>query len=70
MYELYKPTIRGSGLQSGSTVTINGKSASVTFKGANTLLAVTPSLTPGSQQITITNPNGETVSLDAAFLAN
>jgi hypothetical protein len=42
----------------------------VTFKDANTLLAVTPSLTPGSQQITITNPDGESVSLDAAFTAN
>jgi hypothetical protein len=63
-------TIRGSGFQSGATVTISGKSASVTFKDANTLSVVTPSLAPGSQQITITNPDGETVSLDAAFLAN
>ncbi len=63
-------TIRGSGFQSGSTVTINGKSTSVTFKDANTLSVATPSLTPGSQQITITNPDGETVSLDAAFLAS
>jgi len=63
-------TIRGSGFQSGSTVTINRKSTSVTFKDANTLSVATPSLTPGSQQITITNPDGETVSLDAAFLAS
>ena len=41
-------TIRGSGFQSGATVTINGKSTSVTFKDANTLLAMTPSLTPSS----------------------
>jgi len=63
-------TIRGSGFQSSSSVTINGKSASVAFKDANTLSVATPSLTPGSQQITITNPDGESVSLDAAFLAN
>ncbi len=63
-------TIRGSGFQSASTVTINGKAASVTFKDVNTLLVVTPSLAPGSQQIAITNPDGETVSLDAAFIAN
>jgi IPT/TIG domain-containing protein len=62
--------IRGSSFQSGANVTINGKSTSVTFKDANTLLAVTPSLTPGSQQITITNPDGESVSLDAAFTGN
>jgi hypothetical protein len=63
-------TIRGSGFQSATTLTINGKAASVTFHDANTLLVVTPSLGPGSQQITITNPDGETVSLDAAFIAN
>jgi hypothetical protein len=63
-------TIRGSGFQSATTLTINGKAASVTFKDANTLLVVTPSLTPGYQQIAIANPEGETVSLDAAFIAN
>jgi hypothetical protein len=63
-------TIRGSGFQSATTLTINGKAASVTFKHASTLLVITPRLTPGSQQIAITNPDGETVSLDAAFIAN
>jgi len=63
-------TIRGSGFQNGATVAINGKTASVTFKDASTLSVVVPSLTPGSQQITITNPDGETVSLDASFTAN
>jgi hypothetical protein len=51
-------------------VTIAGKSATVTFKDSNTLSVVTPSLTPGPQQITISNPDGESVSLDAAFTAN
>jgi hypothetical protein len=63
-------TIRGSGFQNASTVTINGRAASVTFKDVNTLLVVTPSLIPGSQLIAITNPDGETVSLDATFVAN
>jgi len=63
-------TVRGSGFQSATTLTFNGKGASVTFKDANTLLVVTPSLAPGSQQIAITNPDGETVSLDAAFVSN
>jgi IPT/TIG domain-containing protein len=63
-------TIRGSGFQSAATLTINGKSASVTFKDANTLLVTTPSLSPGPQQIILTNPDGETVSLDAAISAN
>ncbi len=63
-------TIRGSGFQSATTVTINGKSASVSFKDSNTLLVVTPALAPGPQQITLTNPDGETASLDAAVIAN
>ena len=63
-------TLRGSGFQSASTVTINGKPASVTFRDANTLSVVTPALSPGLQHLSITNPDGETVSLDAAFTAN
>jgi hypothetical protein len=63
-------TIRGSGFQSTTKVTIAGKSTTVTFKDANTLSVMTPSLTPGPQQITISNPDGETVSSDAAITAN
>jgi len=63
-------TIRGSGFQSVSAVAINGKAATVTFKDVNTLSIVTPALSAGPQQITITNPNGEKVSLDAALTAN
>jgi hypothetical protein len=63
-------TIRGSGFQAATTLSINGKAATVTFKDASTLLFVTPALTPGAQQITLTNPDGETVSLDAALIAN
>ena len=37
---------------------------------ANTLSFLTPALSSGAQQVVITNPNGETVSLDAAFIAN
>jgi len=62
--------IRGSGFQSATTVSINGKTAAVTFKDINTISVVTPSLTPGPQRITITNPDGETTSLDAAITAN
>jgi hypothetical protein len=60
----------GSGFQSVTTLAINGKAASVTFKESNTLLVVTPARTLGPQQITLTNPDGETVSLDAALFAN
>lgn len=62
-------TIRGSGFQSGTTLSIGGKLAAVTFKDMNTLTFSTPSLSTGPQQIVLTNPNGESYSLDAAFLA-
>jgi hypothetical protein len=36
----------------------------------STLLVVTPTLTAGPQQITITNADCESVSIDAALIAN
>jgi hypothetical protein len=63
-------TIRGSGFQSGATVSIGGKAAATTFVDINTLTVVTPFVTPGPQQITITNPNSDSYTLDAAFTAN
>ena len=63
-------TLRGSGFQSGATVTISGKSATANFVDMNTLTVTTPLLTAGPQQILITNPNGDSYTLDAAFIAN
>jgi len=39
----------------------NGKAATISFKDMNTLTVVTPSLAAGSLQLTITNPDGESV---------
>jgi hypothetical protein len=36
----------------------------------NTLTVLTPGLAVGTQRVSITNPDGETISLDAAFTAN
>jgi hypothetical protein len=63
-------SLRGSGFQNGITATINGKTANAIFKNSNTLSLLVPALSPGAQQLTLTNPDGETVSLDAAFTAN
>ena len=63
-------TIRGSGFVSGVSLSINGRAATVTFKDVNTLSVIVPALTTGPQQIIITNPDGESVSLDAAITAN
>ena len=62
-------TLRGSGFVNGTKVTLGGKSANVTWKDMNTLTFATPAVSPGLQQLVLTNPDGETVSLDAAFLA-
>jgi hypothetical protein len=62
-------TLRGSGFVSGTQVTLGGKSAQVTFKDMNTLIVATPTLSPGPQQIVVSNPDGESVSLDAAYTA-
>ena len=61
-------TIRGSGFQSGTMATLGGKVVTVNFKDKNTLTFTTPALTSGAQQLVLTNPDGESVSLDAAFV--
>ena len=63
-------TIRGSGFQSGAMVSIGGKSAAATFVDINTLTVTTPALSPGPQQLLITNPDGETATLDDALTVN
>jgi hypothetical protein len=63
-------TIRGSGFLSGVTVSIGGKSANATLVDMNTVTVVSPALTSGPQQLILSNPNGESASLDAAVIAN
>ncbi|HTB92396.1 MAG TPA: IPT/TIG domain-containing protein, partial [Candidatus Sulfotelmatobacter sp.] len=62
-------TIRGSGFQSGTTVTLGGKTVAAVFKDKNTLTLTTPALSSGAQQLVLTNPDGESVSLEGAFVA-
>jgi len=62
-------TVRGSGFLNGTTATLGGKPASVTIKDINTMILTTPAMSTGAQQLVLTNPGGETVSLDAAFSA-
>jgi hypothetical protein len=61
--------VRGSGFQSGITATLGGKSASVSLTDGNTLILTTPAMSAGPQQLVLTNPDGESVSLDSAFAA-
>jgi hypothetical protein len=63
-------TLRGSGFLSGASITIAGKNAFVTFVDVNTLKFTTPAMAGGAQGIVVTNPDGESYALDAAFLAD
>jgi hypothetical protein len=63
-------TVHGSGFVSGITATIGGKNAAVTFMDASTITITSPAISSWPQRLTLTNPSGETTSLDAAFMAN
>lgn len=60
-------TVRGSGFQTGTTVTIGGKTATAVCLDANTLQVTVPANAPGAAQIILQNPSGETYSLDAGL---
>jgi IPT/TIG domain len=62
-------TLRGSGFVSGITATLGGKSATLSLTDMNTLILTTPAVPTGPQQLVLTNPDGESVSLDPAFQA-
>jgi len=63
-------TIRGSGFRPGASVTFSDSPASTSFIDANTLQVLTPALPAGLARITVTNPGGDSYSLDAAYTAN
>jgi IPT/TIG domain len=63
-------TIRGSGFQAGIKVAVGGKPTMATLVDMNTLTVVSPAVPTGPQQLTLTNVNGETVTVDAAVIAN
>jgi hypothetical protein len=60
--------IRGSGFVQGLTAVLDGKPASVTFVDADTLQVTVPTLSPGSVQIQLQNPDGAAYALDNAFV--
>jgi hypothetical protein len=60
-------TLRGSGFQSGATVSFGTVQASSTLVDSNTLQAVVPTLPPGPVRLAIKNPDGHQYSLDDAY---
>jgi YVTN family beta-propeller protein len=63
-------TIRGSGFQIGAAVKLGTTSVPNTVADENTIQLTTPSLPVGPVRITVTNSNGSSYGLDAAFTAN
>lgn len=64
-------TIRGSGFESGSTVSFGSTGSTVSYVDSATLQAILPSSLPrGPVQVTVTNPDGSHYALDAAFAVN
>ena len=62
-------TVRGTGIVSGTSVTANGIQAVVSYVDSSTLQVTIPATAqPGATQLVLTNPDGSTFSLDAAFL--
>lgn len=56
--------VRGSGFDSGTTATVGGVAASVTFTDENTLKLTIPAAASGSQDIVLTRSDGETYTLE------
>lgn len=60
-------TLRGSGFTAATTVSLNGANATVTYVDSDTLTVTAPQNAAGAARVTVSNPNGDTYSLDAAF---
>jgi hypothetical protein len=62
-------TIRGSGFESGATVSFGDVLATATYVDADTLQVIVPAMSPGPVRITVTNADGGKYSYDALFTA-
>lgn len=63
-------TIRGSGFSTGAAVSFGGANATAVVTYPNTIQVMTPSGSVGPVRIIITNPDGKSYLLDAAFTYN
>ena len=61
--------IRGSGFAAGITAQVGGQSAKVTFTDENTLTLTMPSVPSGIYNLTLTNLDGSTYTLQSAIQA-
>jgi IPT/TIG domain len=61
-------TLRGSGFQTGITVSVGGAQVSASFVDSSTLTFTTRAGTAGGAQVVLENPDGTTYKLDAGFI--
>jgi hypothetical protein len=59
--------LKGNGFASGTQVAVDTQSVAITFVDQNTLRFVAPPHGIGGAQISVTNPDGEKVSVDSAL---
>jgi hypothetical protein len=59
--------VRGSGFENGISATVGGAPATVSYGDVSTLTLTVPPVNPGLQDITLTNPNGTTYTLENAL---
>lgn len=60
-------SIAGSGIQDGATVTFGGATATNVVTTAQSIVGSTPPHAPGVVDVVVTNPNGQTAALSAAY---
>ncbi|PYS58872.1 MAG: hypothetical protein DMF76_18110 [Acidobacteria bacterium] len=60
--------LRGSGFVGGITATIGGKAAICSVVNSETLSCTVPNLVAGATAISLTNPDGQTYSLENALV--
>lgn len=63
-------TVLGSGFVNGSTVTLDGQPAAVQFFDSTKLTFVSPATSSKKVSLTVTNPVGDSYTLDAAYDAS
>jgi hypothetical protein len=60
--------VTGSGFVAGTAVTIGGKKAACTLTNGQSLACIVPSLNSGAFPMALANPDGQTDSLEYAFV--
>lgn len=63
-------TVHGNGFVTGTAAKIAGQSAPCTYVDSQTLQCLVPNLNIGLAPMTLSNPDGQTYSLEAAFSVN